>query len=85
MTKEEDIRREIKAVKKPATKTYAAVFLVVVALLALYLLLSYGFLELNLGTAITSPDQAQSAASNVGKGVNDISTELDAISNILGS
>lgn len=82
---EKTIKNEIEKskTKRPKTMTYVAVLVVVVVVIALYMTLS-GAVNLGVVTSISSPTQAQSVATDLGTGVSDVSSEIDAISGILG-
>lgn len=98
MGREDDVRRALKesraGSRKPATKLYIAIFLVLAAVLSVYLLLS-SFYPQPYGPVFpqTSPVQAYDVASNeeaqqtsdyVNNGAQESLSELDSIGTFLG-
>lgn len=80
MTTEAEIKRSLKESRRPSLKKYAAVLLILAAVVAAYFLLSE---TLQVGDVKTAA-QAQNVEGNIQEGVQNISSDLDAISGILG-
>jgi hypothetical protein len=87
-TSEEEVRRALLEAKKgaPSTKKYVAILVVAVLVLAVYFLFfsQLGALYGAGTSSITSPTAAQSTQSSLGHGTRELSSELTAISGILG-
>jgi len=80
MATEADVKTALKEAKGPSLKKYVLVLLILAAVVAAYFLLSE---TLQVGEVKTA-SQAQNVEGNIQEGVQNISSDLDAISGILG-
>lgn len=84
MAREDEIRSTIKQQKRPSSKTYVIIFVLLVAALAFYFLVAGTDLGTTFFGGINSPAEAQQTSSDISSGVRDVSSDLDDISQILG-
>ena len=84
MTREDDIRGNIKTEKRPKTMIYLAMLIGIAVLLAFYFAAFHGadFFDV---VNVDSQTAAQKTTSDISSGVSDVSGDLDAIEQILGS
>lgn len=87
----ETVKENIKEAKKPSTKVYIAVFLVIAASLAVYFLFSnmIQFSDEKAGLIenpvfIDHPTEALTTSNEINTDVQAITSDLDSIGNILG-
>jgi hypothetical protein len=95
MSREDEIKNEIHDVKGPPTKNYAAILLVVAAVLGVYFLFSYVLVpstvqvipseQVPAGIAINNAADAAAVASNLQNSMSSVSSDIDYVGNMLGA